>query len=182
MLLRESVLARSRKLLQNRDNPKQPVVPMIVIDDFLPFYAGFLQRARTFQYYSAEEINKLKNQNFKWSGKRTLPLGQAAPLLNSFIENRLGIRLERLFLHKHEALPEVQGVLHVDGDFRTAGVIYLQGADGCGTIVDGKTVSFRENRLIVYDAQLLHAPEGFSADRLVITFFSHDPLPAELNK
>lgn len=153
---------------------------MFVIDNFLPFYDDVLIRSKLHKYVNAVEYRALTATQDLFRGERTVNLVNIAGRLQQYIENSLHIRLSLLFIHRHPPLPGITGRMHRDEGFQTAGVIYLKGGPGCGTVVEDKLVDFKENRLITYDAKKLHAPEGFTTDRLVITFFSYDTLPETL--
>ena len=154
---------------------------MIVVDNFLPFYDRILERSTQFPYFTCDEENEKDGTAYFWRGTRTPDVINEMPILRKFMENQLGIKLDTFSFHKHEPLPDFMPVLHRDGDYRSAGVIYLKGGPGCGTIVDNTVVDFKENRLVSYDGQLLHRPQGFLTDRLILTFFSRERLPDHLN-
>lgn len=154
---------------------------MYVIDDFLPFYTKVMERLILFRFFTNEESEQIYRAGDRWKGTRTGNLVEHMPGLTGYIQASLQIKLRYMHIHRHNAMPDVQGQLHTDGDFRTAGVIYLQGGPGCGTEVDGKLVEYRTNRLVTYNAQLEHRPQGFTHPRMVVTFFSRDPLPDNLD-
>ncbi|WP_039018666.1 hypothetical protein [Halocynthiibacter namhaensis] len=154
---------------------------MIVVDNFLPFFDQILERSTQFPYFTCDEENKRDGTTYSWRGQRTPDVIDDMPVLRQYMEETLCIKLDVFSFHKHEPLPDFMPVLHQDGDYKSAGVIYLKGGPGCGTIVDNTVVDFKENRLVTYDGQLLHRPQGFMTDRLILTFFSHESLPDHLN-
>lgn len=153
---------------------------MYIVDDFLPYFEETIKREHLFQFYALEDSNKLFNKNERWRGTRTGNIVMHTPGLTNYIEAKLQISLKNLHFHKHDAMPDVTPRLHRDGDFKTAGVIYLRGGPGCGTEVEERVAEFKENRLVTYSAQLMHRPQGFTHPRMVITFFSLDVLPKNL--
>lgn len=154
---------------------------MIVIDDIHSSLPELLEFADQQKYYTFQEANYRSGRKDRYRGLRTLNLcGKFWPLQTS-IERALNISLACLFFHKHDAQPGEKGFAHQD-TYTTAGVVYLRGGPGCGTVIESQTVEFKTNRLVSYAGSILHNPQGFEHDRLVVTFFSNDVLPAELTQ
>ena len=138
---------------------------MIVIRDFLDNVDEVLDFAETTPYH---DYTYFTGVVFK--GLRTPNLVELLPEIVDKINVETGSKPERLYLHKHENLKDFKPIPHVDKSIKS-GVIYLKGGQGCGTIVEDKLQEYEFNKLIMYDANLLHQPEGFPEDRLVMTFF-----------
>jgi len=138
---------------------------MIVIRDFLDNVNELLDFAETTPYYDYTHFTGVV-----FKGLRTPNLVELFPEIVNKINVETGSKPERLYLHKHENLKDFKPIPHVDKSIKS-GVIYLKGSQGCGTIVEDKLQEYEFNKLIMYDANLLHQPEGFPEDRLVMTFF-----------
>lgn len=150
---------------------------MVIIDDFFTPFSDLLTFANAQDFYAVEDANRKFGQTHRWKGRRSANLFGRAEPLQTAIEAALNVPLHLLYVHKHPAAPEDEGNWHRDNS-TTAGVIYLEGGPGCGTEVGDKLIEFRPNRLISYDGSILHRPQGFTHDRMVITFFSRRSLPS----
>ena len=138
---------------------------MIVIRNFLDDPDEVLDFSETIPYY---DYTKFSSVRFK--GLRSENLCDIFPEIIEKIKEETDYEPEQLYLHKHENLKDFEPVPHTD-ESTTSGVIYLKGGKGCGTIVENRLQEYEFNKLIMYDADLLHQPEGFPEDRLVMTFF-----------
>lgn len=72
--------------------------------------------------------------------------------------------------HKISKRPKTHSFRHQDGS-DIAGVIYLRGAEGSGTVIGEETCEFKINRCVWYNAKVWHMPQGYTADRLTLSFF-----------
>ena len=138
---------------------------MIVIRDFLDNVNELLDFAETTPYYDYTHFTGVV-----FKGLRTPNLVELLPEIVDKINIDTGSKPDKLYLHKHKDLKDFKPIPHVDKCTRS-GVIHLKGGRGCGTIVEDKLHEYEFNKLIMYDANLLHQPEGFPEDRLVMTFF-----------
>jgi len=150
---------------------------VVIIDDFFTPFSDLLTFAHDQDFYEVEEANRKFGQTHRWKGRRSANLCGQATVVQTAIEKALHLPILMLFVHKHPAAPEEEGHWHRDNSV-TAGVIYLEGGAGCGTEVGESLIEFRPNRLISYDGKILHRPQGFTHDRMVITFFSRRALPS----
>ena len=138
---------------------------MIVIHNFLDDPNEVLDFSETIPYYDYTKFSDVR-----FTGFRSLNLCDIFPEIVEKIKEETDYEPEQLYLHKHENLKDFKPVPHTD-ESTTSGVIYLKGSKGCGTIVENRLQEYEFNKLIMYDADLLHQPEGFPEDRLVMTFF-----------
>lgn len=136
-----------------------------VIHDFLDDIDDILEFADTLSYHPCTYFS-----NVKFAGLRSDDIIELVPEIKEKIHRETGCEPKQIYFHKHENLENFQPVPHIDA-VNEAGVIHLRGGFGCGTIVDNELHIYESNKLLCYDAKLLHQPEGFPEDRLVITFF-----------
>lgn len=137
----------------------------IVIHDFLDNLDEVLELADSVPYY---DYTHHRPSVFK--GVRSLNIINLCEDLKDKIAEATGQTPKLIFFHKHENLEHFQPIPHTD-KVSYAGVIYLRGDSGCGTIVNNDLYTYECNKLIAYDGNIPHQPEGFPCDRLVITFF-----------
>jgi len=138
---------------------------MIVIRNFLDDPDEVLDFSETIPYYDYTKFSDVR-----FTGFRSLNLCDIFPEIIEKIKEETDYEPEQLYLHKHENLQDFKPVPHKD-ICSQSGVIYLKGGKGCGTIVENRLQEYEFNKLIMYDADLLHQPEGYPEDRLVMTFF-----------
>lgn len=136
-----------------------------VIHDFLDDIDDVLEFADTLVYHHCSYFLKVR-----FAGFRSDNIIRLYPEIKEKISKETGYEPKQIYFHKHEKLKDFKPIPHTD-DADYAGVIYLRGGAGCGTIVDNELYIYECNKLICYDAKLLHQPEGFPENRLVITFF-----------
>ena len=136
-----------------------------VIRDFLDDVDDVLEFADTLLYHHCNYFIGVR-----FAGLRSDNVIELCPDIKEKIHKETGYEPKLIYFHKHENLEHFKPIPHVD-KVKHAGVIYLRGGFGCGTIVDNELHIYGRNKLICYEADRLHQPEGFSEDRLVITFF-----------
>ena len=137
---------------------------MIVIQNFLDNVDEVLDFAETTEYFDTKHF-----PGTSFNGTRTENLCEKFPNIVNKIDIETGHKPERLYIHKHFNV-KTTPIRHID-NAKKGGVIFLKGGEGCGTIVDNQLYEYELNKLIMYDSHLLHSPEGFPEDRLVMTFF-----------
>ena len=138
---------------------------MIIIEDFVKHLDEVLEFADSLPYYTCEEVPHAG----RFKGLRTLNVADMSELTED-IYDAIGRRPMSLYFHKHDGDPDWEPIVHRD-QYDHAGVIYLRGGKGCGTEVDGVVHEYKTGKLIQYNGNDLHRPEGFPIDRLVVTFF-----------
>lgn len=144
---------------------------LIVINDFIPNIDEVTAHADKLTYYSDTELN----DGSRFAGVRTKNVISQFPRIHqSLSETFRDIHFRAFQCHKHRGQPErILTHTHTDGqkEGSFAGVIYLRGGKGCGTLVGNKLVGFKRNRLVFYNSLIPHRPEGFPVDRMTISFF-----------
>jgi hypothetical protein len=170
---------------------------IVVIDDALadPYY--WVNLAKTIPFHSNETTDidfaptvglKSEKPGGSWPGYRSDPLNIIAADQNRLVLQEL---IEKVFLHC-DVDARVKTYLnfspkyvkqrvtsHIDPDACYAGVVYLSpnAPLNSGTIVDGKLVENKFNRLVLYRANIIHSPSshpfGMTVDdsRLTLNLF-----------
>ena len=145
---------------------------LIVINNFIDNLDGHFHAVKAhvdkLKYYSDTELN----DGTRFAGRRTQNvIGQFPRINQQLSETFRDVEWLKIQCHKHTGNPDrVLTHMHKD-EFHYAGVIYLRGGQGCGTVVGDNVIGFKQNRLVFYDAQIPHRPQGFPVDRMTISFF-----------
>lgn len=137
----------------------------IVIHNFLDNVEEILDLADSVPYYDYTH-----HPPARFMGERSQNIVNMCWELRENISKKTGKTPRGIFFHKHKNLIGFHTRPHTDAT-KYAGVIYLRGEQGCGTIVGNKLYTYEHNKLICYQGDIPHRPEGFPCDRLVITFF-----------
>lgn len=137
----------------------------LVIDNFLDNYNEIVEYSSLLEYYDCSHHDGI------FLGLRSMSQTSNLPVLVDKLNSIIDGKLESIFFHKHKQM-NFKPKPHTDSiNIEWAGVIHLIGEAGCGTVVNNELYDFKKNRLILYNSDIPHHPEGFTADRLVITFF-----------
>lgn len=94
------------------------------------------------------------------------------------VNTTFNMRISRLefFRHPPERFTEYARNIaqHIDGRFEISGVLYLpHGGKGYGTTVGDEYVEWKQNRCVVFPANILHNPHFGGIDRKILTFFGY---------